>query len=291
MKGIDVSRHQGVIRWDEVKPHIDFAILRCGYGGNLTSQDDSQFARNAAECERLGIPYAVYLYSYATTEEMIDSEIAHTLRVVGNRNPFCVYIDMEDNSAVRLGKRALTAFAKRFCEAIKAKGFRVGVYANQNWFQNHLDVSELYNAKYSIWCAKYSENTPNIAAPYDIWQYTAKGKVDGISGFVDLNYMYTDLTAKPEKSIDELAEEVWDGKWGNGEERKRRLTAAGYDYAAIQKRVDALSVTTYTVKSGDTLSKIAKKHGTTYQKIAKDNGIDDPDVIHPGQKLKIYLKK
>ena len=100
---------------------------------------------------------------------------------------------MEDNSTVALGKTKLTAFAKRYCEAIKKKGFKVGVYANQNWFQNYLNVKSLYNAGYSIWCAKYADSKPNIAAPYDIWQYSSSGKVDGISGDIDMNYMYNDI--------------------------------------------------------------------------------------------------
>ena len=193
LKGIDVSTYQGIINWDRVKPQIDFAILRIGYGNDIKSQDDTQFERNAYECEKLNIPYAVYLYSYATSEAMIDSEVAHTLRVIGNRKPFCVYIDMEDNSTVALGKSKLTAFAKRYCEAIKKKGFKVGVYANQNWFQNYLNVKSLYNAGYSIWCAKYADSKPNISAPYDIWQYSSSGKVDGISGNIDMNYMYNDI--------------------------------------------------------------------------------------------------
>ena len=80
------------------------------------------------------------------------------------------------------------------------------------------------------------------------------------------------------------------GKWGNGEERKQRLTAAGYDYDAVQAIVNKLvqpQETVYTVKKGDTLSGIAAKYGTTYQKLAKYNGIQNPNLIHVGQKIKI----
>ena len=192
-KGIDVSNHQGTIDWAKVKPAVDFAILRCGYGRDLKGQDDTQFTRNMTECEKRGIPYGVYLYSYATSVERIDSEVAHTLRLIKGHKPFCVYIDMEDSSTISLGKANLTAFAKRFCEAVKAKGYKPGVYANQNWFQTYLDVAALSKAGYSIWCAKYSENKPNIAAKYDIWQYSSKGKVAGIGGNVDMNYMYNDI--------------------------------------------------------------------------------------------------
>lgn len=199
INGIDVSLYQGVIDWEKVSPQIDFAVLRCGYGSDIITQDDAQYERNATECERLGIPYAIYLYSYATSESMIDSEVAHTLRLIGTHKPFCVYLDMEDNSTVVLGKTRLTAFAKRFCEAIKKKGFKVGIYANQNWFQNYLDVKSIYDASYSVWCAKYSDSTPDIAASYDIWQYSSTGRIDGISGNVDMNYMYNDIRKEMNK--------------------------------------------------------------------------------------------
>ena len=246
LKGIDVSKHQSIINWGKVKPQIDFAILRCGYGSDIASQDDAQFKKNATECERLNIPFAVYLYSYAKSEEMIDSEVAHALRTIGSHKPFGVYIDMEDKTTAPLGKVTLTAFAKRFCEAVKAKGFKVGVYANQYWFTNFLDVATLHKAGYSIWCAKYSDNKPNISAPYDIWQYTSSGRVDGVNGNVDMNYMFNDIrniSIKAEtvkKTVDEIAAEVIAGKWGNGAERESKLTAAGYDYKTVQARVNEL---------------------------------------------------
>ena len=254
LKGIDVSTYQGNVNWEKVKPNIDFAIIRCGYGSDIKEQDDDKFARNVAECEKLNIPFAVYLYSYATTEEMVDSEVAHALRLIGNHKPFCVYIDMEDKSMAGLGKATLTAHAKRFCEAVKAKGFKVGVYANQNWFRNYLDVKSLYNAGYSIWCAKYSDAVPNIAAEYDVWQYSSSGSVEGINGRVDMNNMYKDIRCI------------------KAEEAKKETVSAD---------------TVYTVVKGDTLSGIAAKYGTTWQKLAEHNGIANAHIIWVGQKIKI----
>lgn len=101
------------------------------------------------------------------------------------------------------------------------------------------------------------------------------------------------VTPSHKKSVAEVAQEVIDGKWGTGSDRRARLERAGYDYDAVQGKVnDILSkksskTITYTVKKGDTLSAIASKYGTTYQKIAKDNGIKDPNKIRVGQKLKI----
>lgn len=79
LKGIDVSNANGRVDWDKLKGNIDFAILRCGYGSDMSSQDDKQWARNVAECNRLGIPWDVYLYSYAMTVKEAESEAAHAL--------------------------------------------------------------------------------------------------------------------------------------------------------------------------------------------------------------------
>ena len=147
-------------------------------------------------------------------------------------------------------------------------------------------MTEIYNSK----CTYDGD--------YAIWQYSSSGKVNGISGNVDMNYMYKKVggslssnTTSSKKSNEEIANEVIAGQWGNGNDRKNRLTNAGYDYNTIQKLVNQKLGTnktvTYTVKSGDTLSAIAKKYGTTYQKIAKDNGISNPNKIFPGQKLVI----
>lgn len=104
----------------------------------------------------------------------------------------------------------------------------------------------------------------------------------------------TGTSSTMSKSIDELAKEVINGNWGNGTERKNRLTQAGYNYSEIQSKVNELlsnksndTSKIYIVQNGDTLSGIASRYGTTYQKIAFDNGIANPDLIYPGQKLVI----
>lgn len=111
-----------------------------------------------------------------------------------------------------------------------------------------------------------------------------------------VNEILAGASSTPSKTVEELAKEVINGKWGNGAERKQRLTEAGYDYAAVQARVNELmkgqsgSATAaeyYTVKSGDTLSAIAKKYGTTYQQLAKLNGIANPNLIYVGQKIRV----
>lgn len=95
----------------------------------------------------------------------------------------------------------------------------------------------------------------------------------------------------PEKTVDEIAGEVIDGKWGNGTTRKNRITAAGYDYATVQARVNEILAGQtrqyYTVQRGDTLSAIAKKYSTTVLELVGLNNIKNPDIIQVGQKLRV----
>ena len=148
LRGIDVSSYQGDIDWSEVRNQVDFVIIRCGYGDDLVSQDDKMFFSYVRGCEDNNIPYGIYLYSYAkrlTGSESIHSEVGHVLRLVKGLNPFCVYIDMEDDSVRNLGKRTLTDLAIDFCDKLNGAGYKSGVYANENWFNNYLDAKDIYN--------------------------------------------------------------------------------------------------------------------------------------------------
>ena len=296
MKGIDVSSYQESINWDLVKGQIDFVIIRLGYGDNITKQDDKYFLRNVKGCIDNNIPFGVYIYSYATNlggNASIQSEIDHCKRLLSqiSKKPFCVYIDMEDNSTIKLGKTMLTNFALEFCKQITQAGYKAGVYANQNWFQNYLNPSTIASYGYSIWCAKFSDNKPNISSNYDIWQYSDKGKINGINGNVDMNTMVNNIiVSSTQKTIDELAREVINGKWGNGEDRKNRLTSAGYNYQEVQNRVNQILAPKkeyYTVKSGDTLSAIAKRYNTTVNQLVAWNNIKNPNLIYPNQVLRV----
>ena len=216
LKGIDVSSHNGDINWGAVKSQIDFAIIRLGYGDNIERQDDSYFIKNVNGCINNNIPFGVYIYSYALNlggSESIQYEIDHTKRMLSkiSQKPFCVYIDMEDDSTIKLGKTLLTDFALEFCKQITQAGYKAGVYANENWFRNYLQVSTIASYGYSIWCAKYSSYKPVISSNYDIWQYTSEGRLNGINTVVDMNNMYNNIIDyKPTPQQFEITYQTWD---------------------------------------------------------------------------------
>ncbi len=187
--GIDVSHHQGVIDWDTAARHIDFAILRCGYGSDTTTQDDRQWKANVEACTRLKIPFGVYIYSYATTEEEARSEARHVIRLLEGYSPSMpVYLDLEDDKiANNCTPAQILANATVFCDMIRSAGYTPGIYANTNWWTNYL-TSPQYD-KWDRWVARYSSQL-NFNRPYSMWQYTDKGSVPGITGNVDMNYWY-----------------------------------------------------------------------------------------------------
>lgn len=188
-RGMDVSYWQGLINWERVKADdIDFAILRCGYVKTLgRPQVDQQWKRNAQECERLGIPYGVYIYSYAKTVEAAKAEADHVINTLKGFSPtYPVYFDLEEKSLESTSNRMLLAnMASAFCDKIAAAGYTPGIYANTNWWNNYL-TDPVFD-QWERWVAQYNSKCSYTRGNYRLWQCSASGKVDGIVGNVDLD--------------------------------------------------------------------------------------------------------
>lgn len=188
-RGVDVSNFQGTIDWNQVKAAgIEFAILKVGpvYG-----KPDSTFERNATECERLGIPYGVYYYSYARSVADANKEADRTLSWLGGHHPSLpVYYDLEDNYILQdpnFSKDKLAQIAQTFCNRMEAVGFKSGIYANLNWFNNYLNSPSL--SSYDHWVAQYNWRC-DYAGSYSFWQYSSRGNVPGVNGSCDMNYCF-----------------------------------------------------------------------------------------------------
>ncbi len=191
--GIDVSEHQGYINWDSVKSSgkVDFAIIRCGYGQDSTSQDDDYFLTNVQECQRVGIPFGLYIYSYATTTTGASGEADHAIRLINQCKSYSmfrlpIYYDLEENSVYSMANSSVLALAQTFHDKVESStGKTVGIYANTNWFNNKLTDS--WYQQQPLWCAQYNSYC-QYAGDYDLWQYSDSGSISGISGGVDVNY-------------------------------------------------------------------------------------------------------
>ena len=203
--GIDVSEHQGKIDWAKVKADgVTFAIIRCGYGSDYTSQDDDYFLENVRGAQANGIPFGVYLYSYATkatgAAPSAQSEAAHVLRQLKaaglspSKLALPVFYDLEEDAQWELSASRVGTLAEAFCSVLSSQGYKVGIYANQNWWKNKLTDPVFERSGWAKWVAQYYKKdkgtSPAGISDQQYWQFTDCGKVNGIPGYVDVNFSY-----------------------------------------------------------------------------------------------------
>ena len=247
MRGIDVSKWQKDIDFNAVKASgVDFVIIRAGYGKEA-KQKDAYFDKNYEKAKAAGLHVGAYWYSYADSVEDAKKEADACLSVIkGKQFDFPVYFDVEEKKQFAKGRNFCDSIITVFCDALEAAGYYAGLYMSTSYLNNY--VSESVRKRYTIWVAQYNTRCTYKGA-YGIWQYSSKGNVRGVSGNCDMDECYIAFPAiimagafngYGSKSVDELAREVIDAKWGNGEDRKKRLTEAGYDYSAVQKRVNEI---------------------------------------------------
>lgn len=200
MKGIDVSKYQGLIYWEKVKAAgIDFAILRAGMG-KYKSQIDPRFEQNAFGALSAGLHVGVYWFSYATSPDEAKEEArlcADTIAPYKGKFDFPVYFDYEYDSERYSEEHGITptqelreALAEAFCTEIEAQGWRAGVYTNNDYIKNRwrLDVLK----QWEIWLADYTGG-PDVSC--GMQQTGSTGTVDGISGNVDIDTAFVDYPA------------------------------------------------------------------------------------------------
>ncbi|MBS5387634.1 MAG: hypothetical protein KHY31_09675, partial [Clostridiales bacterium] len=199
LNGIDVSEWQGTIDWKQVKNSgVDFAMLRIlsGTMDNLTV--DPTFYNNIRNATENGISVGVYRYGYAKNVSEARREanmVVNTLKSSGYSISYPVAYDVEDEAVQgKLSKAELTAIIKTFKSIIEENGYKFMIYANKNWLENKIDMSQF--SQDDVWIAQYRDYTPNLGYQYNgpgnvtIWQYSSKGRVPGISGDVDMNVGY-----------------------------------------------------------------------------------------------------
>jgi GH25 family lysozyme M1 (1,4-beta-N-acetylmuramidase) len=192
--GIDVSKWNGNINWSQVKnAGVNYAIIRCGYRGSSAGAliEDPKFKANIQGAQAAGIRVGVYFFSQAVNEVEAVEEASMCINLCKGYNlSFPVYIDVEASNGRgdQISASQRTANVKAFCGTIQSAGYRAGVYSNKTWFTKYMNASSL--TSYKIWLAQYAANVTYTATRYDMWQYTSKGSISGISGNVDMNINY-----------------------------------------------------------------------------------------------------
>ena len=239
MKVIDVSKHQGRIDWNKVKhTDVEGVVIRAGYGKGHV---DEQFYYNIEEVLKYEFPHiGVYWFSYAYTIGMARNEaekINEMVKGYKDKLDLGVYFDWEYDSMKYLRqnngiptKSLITGMNIAFCRMITDLGYKAGYYVNEDYQKNWINTDLL--TEYRKWYARYSSKAKPVNSY--LYQYSSTGRVDGIKEKVDLNKLLAPLT------VLEVAKEVLAGKWGNGATRKNKLESAGYDYRAVQNKVNEL---------------------------------------------------
>ena len=275
LKGIDISNHQRGL--DLSKIDCDFVIIKATEGKSYVDPSCDTFFQKALSLgKKLGI-YHFANNSDNTAQQEADWFIQNTRGYIGKAIPV---LDWEDNVTDNV------PWALEWLQRVEeAYGCKPLIYMSESVVNRH-DWSSVANANYGIWVAKYRDNLPDYN--YDmskagnmpsikywstmaLWQWTSTGRLNGWNGNLDLDVFYGDAAA-------------WDKYLGSSSGTV--VPSNPKPSAPVEQPSE--SYQTYTVRSGDTLSGIASKFGTSYQKIASDNGISNPNIIHPGQVLKIY---
>lgn len=259
--GIDVSHWQGDFNFARAKSNegVEFAIIKAG-GGDAGLYKDSKFESNYKKCEDCGLPKGAYFYGNAKSVAEAKKEAEYFISILsGKKYEYPVFYDVEGRMITNNDRATLTEIVKAFCSTMEAAGYWVGIYSSESFFNSEMNDGEL--TRYSHWVARWgkSKPAPSSGAETQMWQFGGEtnlirsNKINGQT--CDQDYCYVDYPAKikaaglngyskgdslapAKKSNAEIANEVIAGKWGNGTERKERLTGAGYNYSEIQEIVN-----------------------------------------------------
>ena len=307
LKGIDISHHQKGIDLGAID--TDFVIIKATEGNGYTDEMCDTFYQKA---KSLGKKLGVYHFARPDLGNSAEAEADWFVKeTLGYHKEAILVLDWESGDLTNV------SWAKAWLDRVYEKtGVKPIIYMSAS-VMSSADWSSVVNADYGIWVANYGSNNGTAQESvfdryplkywsfYALWQYTSVGRLNGYNGNLDLNYFSGDSSAwdkyaggspsssKPSnpvetKSTDDLAREVIAGKYGNGEDRKNAL---GSRYDEVQARVNEIlginQVEYYIVQSGDNLTKIANRYGTTVNQLVSWNNISNPNLIYPGQKLRV----
>ena len=207
--GIDISRAQNSIDWETLAKveDLEFVIIRAAQG----TAEDSRFAENVRAAMRLKIPFGMYFASSATTAEEAIAEANFAAEYAKQYQPiYGIWYDMELPKQQTLGKQKITQLLRVWCDRVKEVGVPYGIYSNRDWLNNRIDLPQLADA--NLWYAAYpsvkqkvltdapKENRSKLSYPQAaIWQWTSKGRINGIIGNVDMNVCYKDFLPQKEE--------------------------------------------------------------------------------------------
>ncbi len=285
--GIDISKWQKGFDFKKAKNEgVNFVILRGAYGNG----EDTCFESFYKNAKKVGLNVGVYQFGLAVNEAQAREEARFLINncLKDKQFEYPIYYDVESKLQLDLSKSELDKVIIAWCEEIEEAGYYAGVYTNLSCYKNECSGSTL-NKKYDWWLAHWTtekNKSDIIGNGAGMWQFGGEGnyiRTTKVSNFniIDQDYSYKDYPSIMKKY----------GLNGYSKDKTNNTTNNTSTPQKIENKPtttqNTTSYTTYTVKRGDTLSKIANKYGTTYQKLASYNGISNPNKIKVGQVIKI----
>lgn len=309
----DFSHHQGNVDWSKASKELDLAIIRVQYGSTTI---DREYKKYVAECKKYNVPFGHYAYCLfvSAKDAIVEAEDFHKR---ADKDALFLVADVEQQTTKTAKEMAPATQA--FIDTLKAKGWKVGLYSGHHTYEP-LGMSKV-KADF-VWIPRYGTTKP--AFDCDLWQYTETGKMAGVPGNIDLNRLtgskplsyftggkvakpVSKPTSKPKPTVNTKAtvHTVRKGETLSGIASKYGTTVANLvkinsitDKNLIKTgqkiklkgsaaKPNTSKTPTYKIKSGDTLSGIAKKFGTTVSNLQKLNNIKNASKIYAGQTIKV----
>lgn len=278
--GIDVSAWQGKIDFNKVKKSgYEFVIIKAG-GNDDGYYIDRYFETNYTKAKKAGLKVGAYYFVNRDFSSVNAQKLAEVFYNIVKNKTFDLPLFIDVETTPTSARTTVTIGINIFCSYLRKKGYKSGVYASAvSGFVDSID-SEYLNPCIYKWVASYSYKPTDVGKNngYCIWQKSSMGRVNGITGNVDINECYVDFksatnTNNKTLTIDNIhdkyyniykryASDVISGKYGNGTERKNKLVSLNIDYNYCQSIVNEM-----INKSAETAKAIAK---TKYNKIAND---------------------
>lgn len=266
-EGIDVSGWQGEIDFLQVKNSgIDFVYIKSSEGQNTV---DSYFRRNYEEARSNGLNIGFYHYVRARTTEEARLEAEHFANTIAGTVPTCkLAMDFENFGNLSIGE--INEISKVFLERVQELTNKEMIIYSNTSSARTIFSQELAN-EYPLWVAQYYVSNPSDNGKWNVWegfQYTDRGSVPGINGYVDRDKFTSEILLDSQEEIP--------SNEGNNENSGNTGNANGY--------------ITYTIKRGDTLSEIAQRYNTTVNELVRLNNIQNPNMIYANETLLIPTK-
>ncbi len=266
-EGIDVSAYQGVIDFKQVKDSgIDFVYIKSSEGENLV---DEYFLRNYEQARANGLNIGFYHYVDARTTEEAIAEAEHFANTIAGTVPTCK-LAMDFESFGNLSNSEVNEISRVFLERVRELTNKEMIIYSNTYSAQTVFSQELAN-EYPLWVAQYYVENPSDNGKWQTWegfQYTDRGEVPGINGYVDRDKFTSEILLDSQEEIP------------NNNEDNEIVDEENNDSNYIR----------YTIQRGDTLTSIARRYNTTVDELARLNNIQNPNRIYAGETLLIPTK-